>query len=136
MALKPEASVMAGLATAGLVYGIHTAMHPTVADIQGLPSGNADIDSSEKKATWTSAAVVSGVSLLAKDPTIFIIGSVATIIMAFTTRHAGWTDSKTSMMNLGQKATSAVSANDLSDGPQMTTQDVHMFQSQSEFTSS
>lgn len=135
MALKPEASVMAGLATAGIVYGIHTVMHPTVADIQGLPAGNSDVDASEKKATWLSVITVSAVSLLARDPGIFIIGSGATIAMAFLSRHATWTESKSSMMNLGQKATSAVSANDLSSGPQMTTQDYTMF-GQSEFVSS
>ncbi len=136
MALKPEASVMAGLATAAVVVSIHSVMHPPVADIQGLPAGNPDVDLSEKKATWTSAGVVAGVSLLAKDPTIFIIGSVATIIMAFLPRHANWTESKSSMMNIGQKATSAVSGNDLSAGPQMTVQDVTMFQNTSEFVSS
>jgi len=107
MALKPEASVMAGLAIAGLVWGIHSAFHPPVADIQGLPAGNADVASSEKKATALSVGIVSGVSLLAKDPTIFILGSAATIAAAFFTRHATFTETKTAMSNLGQKATSA-----------------------------
>jgi hypothetical protein len=132
--LKPEASVMAGLATAGVVYGIHTAFHPTVADIQGLPSGNKDVDQSERKATWLSVAVVSGVSLLAKDPTIFVIGSAATVAMAFFTRHATWTETKTGLLGAGT-ATSAVSGNDLADGPAMATQDYTMF-GHNEFVSS
>jgi len=135
MALKPEGSVMAGLAVAGMVYGIHTAFHPSVADIQGIPAGNADVAAGEKKATWMSVGIVSGVSLLAKDPTIFILGSAATVAMAFFTRHATFTETKTAMSNLGQKATSAVSGNDLNDGPQMTVADYSMFGS-SEFVSS
>lgn len=136
MALKPEGSVLGGLAVAGVVYSVHAVMHPTVADIQGLPAGNKDVDDAEKKATWLSVGIVSGVSLLARDPGIFIIGSAATVAMAFLARHATWTESKSAMMNLGQKATSAVSANDLSEGPQMTTQDYQMFAAQSEFVSS
>lgn len=135
MALKPEASVVAGVAVMGMVYGIHTVFHPPVADIQALPAGNADVADTEKKATWLSVGVVSAVSLLAKDPTIFILGSAATIAMALFTKHAVFSDTKTAMSNLGQKATSAVSANDLSEGPQMTTQDYSMFAS-SEFVSS
>jgi hypothetical protein len=135
MALKPEASVVAGVAVMAMVYGIHTVFHPTVADIQALPAGNADGVDSEKKATWLSIGVVSGVSLLSKDPTVFVLGSIATVGMAFFTRHAAFTDTKTAMSSLGQKAQSAVSANDLSEGPQMTTQDYQMFGA-SEFVSS
>lgn len=135
MPLKPDAAIMGGLATAGVVYSIHTAFHPPVADIQGLPAGNQDIDNAERKATWLSIGVVSGISLLAKDPTIFVIGSAATIAMAFMTRHATWTETKTGMLNLGAERKSAVSANDLSEAPQMTTADYQMF-GQSEFVSS
>jgi len=134
MALKPEASVMSGLAVAGLVYGIHANFTPPVADIQGLPAGNKDVDRSERQATWLSVGVVSGVSLLAKDPTIFVIGSAMTVAMAFMTRHAVWTETKSAISDLvpGQSATGA---NELSTGPEMETRDYSMF-SHSEFVSS
>jgi hypothetical protein len=124
---------MAGLATAGVVYSIHSNFTPPTADIQGLPSGNADIDRAERSATWLSIGVVSGISLLAKDPTIFILGSVATVAMALFTRHATWTESASSLLQQAPGVSQATSANDLAAGPQMaTTEATHMF-AQSDF---
>jgi hypothetical protein len=133
MALKPEASIMSGLAVAAVVFAVHSNATPSLADMQGLPTGTKDVDQSERKATWMSAGIVAGISLLAKDPTIFVIGSIATVAMAFTSRHALWTDSKTGLLNAGP-GQSAASANDLATGPAMTTQDVHMFAGASDFT--
>jgi hypothetical protein len=136
MALKPEASLGTGLAVAGVVYAIHSNFTPTTADIQSLPAGNADIDKSERSATWLSIGVVSGISLLAKDATIFIIGSAATVAMAFATRHANWQETATGLINPGP-AQGAASANDLSAGPQMTSTEAYtMYGGGSEFTSS
>jgi len=133
MSLEPSASLGTGLAVAGVVYAIHSNMTPTVADIQALPAGNKDVDKSEKKATWLSIGVVSGISLLAKDPTIFVIGSFAVIGMALITRHANWTETANGMLhaNPGQ---SGVSANDVVDGTEMM--DVQPFTQTSQFVSS
>jgi len=88
MALKIETSVLAGLATGTLVYGIYQAALPTQADIRSLESNNSDISKSEKVAAWTSAAVVSAVSLIAKDPTIFVIGGSVMVALSWMNRHA------------------------------------------------
>jgi len=88
MALSPPASIGTGLAVVGVVYAIHSNFTPSMADMQGLPSGNQDVDAAERKATWLSAGVVSAISLLAKDPTIFVLGSAATVALAFFSRHA------------------------------------------------
>lgn len=93
MALKPEAGVLAGLAVVTVVFAIHQNATPSQADIQALPAGTPDIDKAERKATWLSAGVVSVVSLLAKDPTIFVLGSGATVAMAFWTRNSNWAES-------------------------------------------
>jgi hypothetical protein len=132
VSLKPEVSIGTGLAVSAIVYAIHSNFTPSMADMQGLPAGNADVDAAERKATWLSAGVVAGVSLLAKDPTIFVIGSAATIALAFFSRHATWTESKTGAA-VGQPGQSAVSGNDLATGPQMTTADYTMFSQQSQF---
>lgn len=133
MALEPHASIGTGLAVAGVVYAIHSNMTPSNADIQSLPAGNKDVDSAEKKATWLSIGIVSGISLVAKDPTIFVIGSFAVIGMALITRQSNWTESKTGMLN-PQPGQSAVSADDISD---VTTMDVAPFMaSSSQFVSS
>lgn len=135
MALKPEASVISGLAVAAVVYAIHSNFTPTIADIQGLPAGNKDVDRSERQATWLSAGVVAGISLLAKDPTIFVLGSAATIAMAFLTRHATWTDSIHGMVGAGP-GQSAVSANDVATGPAMSDTAAYTMYSGSDFVSS
>ena len=132
MALKPEFSVMGGLAVAALVYGIHANFTPTIADIQGLPAGNKDVDAAERKATWVSAGAVSAVSLQAKDPTILVMGSAMVFGMAFFTRQAAWTDSKTGLINAGP-GQSAVSANDLAEGPSMQTKDYTMYAAANDF---
>lgn len=88
MALKPEVSLPVAAATAGLVYALYTNATPPVADIRVAPADNPDIDSSRKMAAWTATAVVCGVSLIAKDPTIFVIGGASIIAMDWWTRHA------------------------------------------------
>lgn len=88
MALKPEFSIMGGLAVSAIVYGIHQQATPPMADIRALPQGTPDVDSAERAASWLSAAVVGGVSLIAKDPNIFIMGAAAIVGMAWWTRHS------------------------------------------------
>lgn len=93
MALKPEFSVMGGLAVGAIVFAVHSQATPTQADIAGLPAGTPDIDDAERKATIVSAGIVAGVSLIAGDPTIFVIGSAMTIAMALWTRHNNYKES-------------------------------------------
>lgn len=92
MALKPESAILTGLATGAIVLAFHAQATPTQADIQALPAGTKDIDQSERKATFMSAGAVAVISLLTKDPTVFIIGSAVTVGMAFWTRHSNFKD--------------------------------------------
>jgi len=117
MALKPDTSIMASLAVAAMVYGVHAAFTPNMADMQAVPAGNTDMDKAERKATWASAAVVATVSLLAKDPTIFVIGSAVTIGMSLFSRHAIWSEPAALMSPYAPGAAQATSANDLATGP-------------------
>lgn len=87
MALKPEFSIMGGLAVASVVYAVHANATPPQADIRALPANTADVDKAERAATWLSVGVVAGISLLARDPGIFMIGSAAAVGMAVWTRH-------------------------------------------------
>jgi Ni,Fe-hydrogenase I large subunit len=88
MALKPEFSLLTGLATATVVYGVYQNSLPAVADVRSLQANNNDLAKSERVASWTGAAVVAGVSLIAKDPTVFIIGGATLVAMAWMHRHA------------------------------------------------
>lgn len=116
MALKPEYSVMGGLATAALVFSIYQNSVPSQADIRALPAGTPDIEHTERRATWLSAGVVSAVSLLAKDPTIFVMGSAMTVAMAFWTRHSNYTESSgATYLSKSQQAAAGTEQ----DGPEM-----------------
>jgi hypothetical protein len=86
--LKAEVSIPVGLATAAVVYAVFSNATPTIADIRSAPANNTDIASSERMATILSIAIVGGISLIARDANVFIIGGAATIGMALWTRHA------------------------------------------------
>lgn len=87
MALEHKYSVVGGLATAAVVVAVYQTHLPSSADARSLLP-NADLSASERTATWTAAGVVAGVSLIAKDPTIFIIGGATVIALAWSHRHA------------------------------------------------
>lgn len=86
--MKAETSVIAGLSTAALVYAIYANATPTIADIRVAKPADPDIESSRKLAAWTSAGVVAGVSLIAKDGTIFVMGGAMIIALDWWHRHA------------------------------------------------
>lgn len=88
MALPRTVSLGTGLAVVGLVWGIYNAATPTIADIRVADPEDRDIASAERTATWISAAVVSGVSLIAKDPTVFVLGGSMVVALAWWHRHS------------------------------------------------
>jgi hypothetical protein len=92
MAMKAESSLIIGLATAAVVYGIYQVNLPTTAAVRASEPNNQHIESSRKAATWEAAAIVGGVSLLAHDPTVFVIGGAVLVLMDFTHRAANATD--------------------------------------------
>lgn len=93
--LKPEGSLVASLATMTAVYAIYQFGVPSVADIRTAEPHNGDIDASERSAAWMAAGVVAGVSLIAKDPTIFILGGATVIGISWWTRHANMVNPET-----------------------------------------
>jgi hypothetical protein len=86
--LRPEVSVPVALATATLVYGIFLNATPSIADIRTAEPGNQDISAAERLASWTAAGTVAGISLVAKDPNVFIVGESMVIALAWWHRHA------------------------------------------------
>lgn len=92
MALKREISLGVGLATAALVWGVFNVALPSVADARVAPPDDGDLRAAERAATWASAAAVAGVSLLAKDPTVFILGGSMVIVLAWWHKHSNHND--------------------------------------------
>lgn len=86
--LKPEVSLGVGLATAALVYSTYNGALPSVADVRVAKPQNADVNAARRLAAWTSAGVVGAVSLMAKDPTVFVIGGAMVIALDWWHRYA------------------------------------------------
>jgi hypothetical protein len=95
MNLKPSEEIQVSALSAAVVYGIFQLNAPNLADVKAAPAGNAIAHGSVKTAAWTATAVVAGLSLLAKSPTIFIVGSAMTIVESWKYYHANATDPAT-----------------------------------------
>lgn len=86
--MKAEVSVPAALAVAAVVGGIYANVTPGLADIRATDAGDPHVQSTRKQAAWLAAGTVAGISLLAKDPTIFVLGGGMVIALDWYTRHA------------------------------------------------
>jgi hypothetical protein len=86
--LKPEISIPAALALGVAVYGIFQVNLPNMTEVRAADMGNKDVESAERAATWESAGLVVTISLIAKDPTIFLVGGFITLALAWKYRHA------------------------------------------------
>lgn len=88
MSLKPEVSLGVGLATAAMVFATYSHALPSVADVRVAKEDDPDIESARKLAAWTSAGVVGAVSLMAKDPTVFVVGGTMVIALDWWHRYS------------------------------------------------
>ncbi|HLI36950.1 MAG TPA: hypothetical protein VKV80_06365 [Streptosporangiaceae bacterium] len=98
MALKPEVSIGVGIGTAALVWSVYQTHLPTIADVRGAPAGNATVDSQRKVATAEAVGIVAAISLLSRDPTVFVIGGMMVIALDWSHRHANAVDHVTNRM--------------------------------------
>ena len=88
MPLKAEASLPITLATGAVVYGIFQTHLPPVAESKVTMPNNAHLQTSRRTATILSLAVCGGISLMAKDPSIFVVGGTLAIVLDVIHRHA------------------------------------------------
>lgn len=88
MALKPEMSLAASLAVMALDFGIYQLNLPTTADVKSSAPHNSAVESSRKSATWTAVSACGALSLLARDPNIFIFGAGFAVVLDWYYRHA------------------------------------------------
>ncbi len=86
--LNPPTTVMVGAATAGLVFGAYQFAVPNVADIHASEPNNGAVIAGRKKAVWTSVAILSGITLLTRDRTVFTMGGIMLAALDFNIRHA------------------------------------------------
>jgi hypothetical protein len=86
--LKPDGSVAVGIATAIVVYTVYDRALPNASVIHATDANDPNIEASRKKATWTSAGVLSTITLITKDVNVLILGGVVLFALDFHTRHA------------------------------------------------
>jgi len=86
--LKPDQSVMVGLAGAAVVYGFYQLNMPSMTEVHGAKAHNPSVSSSQKKAMWGGAATVGALFLLTKDATVFTLGGLMFLYEEWSFRHA------------------------------------------------
>lgn len=91
MARKAEISLGLGLATATVTYAIYQRL-PSAADTRVGKPGDDTLESVRKQNAWLAAATVGGISLLAKDPMIFIIGGATLVGLDVLARVNNYTN--------------------------------------------
>jgi hypothetical protein len=100
MALKPEVSLTVAAATGAVVYGIFQMELPSMADVHSAQAHNPYVATSVNVAGWEAAAVVAGISLLAKDPTVFVVGGSLAAFMTWRAKHANMTNPATGQVTM------------------------------------
>lgn len=104
MDLKPrlsgENSIIASLATVGLVIGIYQAAVGPTADVHATQPNDINLRSAVRKAGWTALAAVAAVALLSKDMNIMILGGATVIAEELCYRHALMTNPGTGLISI------------------------------------
>jgi hypothetical protein len=86
--LSGENSIVVALATAALVVGIYNMKVGPVSDVHATDAMDINMKASVKKAGWEALTAVAGLTLLAQDPNIAILGGAAIIAEELSYRHA------------------------------------------------
>jgi hypothetical protein len=89
---RPEISIPAALATGTLVYTIYNRGMPPTLDVRAGKVGDSNIEAVRKQNAWVAAATVAGISLIAKDATVFIVGGAMVVALDWLTRANIWTN--------------------------------------------
>lgn len=95
MASRPEISIPAALATGTLVYTIYNRGLPPILDMRAAKVGDPNVEAVRKQNVWMAAATVAGISLIAKDATVFIVGGAMVVVLDWMTRANIWTNANT-----------------------------------------
>lgn len=96
--LKPEQSVVAGIAVVGVVYGVYNASVGSVSQAHASSPNHPSLESSRKKASYTALAIVASLGLITRDGNIFILGTGTIVAMELWYRHAIMADPTTGAM--------------------------------------
>jgi hypothetical protein len=96
--LKPENSVLAGIATAGSVWAIYQMNVGSTVNAHASDANHPALESSRKKAGYMSFIFVSGITLITRDANVGLLGFASIIAVDVTSRHAIMSNPVTNMM--------------------------------------
>jgi hypothetical protein len=88
VALKPSEEVVAASFAVAAVLAVFSQHTPNLSDVKNDGANNDNTRRSIKGAVLTSAAIVSGIALLAKSPAVYIVGGLTIVIEGFQYAHA------------------------------------------------
>lgn len=102
MSIKPlvsaEGSIVLGAATIAAVFAVYQLDVGTVSQVQMTAANHPALETSRKKAGYTSLILVAGLALVARDPNVVILGGAAIIAMEAHYRHAIMADADTGVI--------------------------------------
>jgi hypothetical protein len=87
--IKPDSELIVGGLAATVVYSIFQLNTPNMADVRA-DEANTNTYKSTNTATFTAAAVVAGLALLTKSPTVLVIGGSLTLFEAWKMHFANF----------------------------------------------
>lgn len=86
--LKPDTSVMLGLANGAIILAIYNGTIPNITFIRTGDSHDDDVESTRKAAAWTSAAILGFMFLVTRDRNSFLIGGLVLAGTDMMVKHA------------------------------------------------
>lgn len=86
--MKQDGSLILGATVAGVVFALYQLNLGQVSQAAATDANHPVLETSRKKAGYTSLVVVGGLALLAKDPNMIILGGAAIIAMEVHYRQA------------------------------------------------
>lgn len=86
--LRPDTSVMLGIANGAIVLSIYNHNLPNAASIRVADSHDGDIESARKASAWMSAGLLGFMYLLTRDRNSFLIGGLVLGAVDYMVKHS------------------------------------------------
>jgi hypothetical protein len=103
--LKPEGSIVSSVAVAGSVAAIYALNVGTIAQAHASDANHGALETSRKKAAYTSFIFVSAITLITRDANVGIFGYGSIVAMELATRHAIMVDPYAGIMQAPAETT-------------------------------
>jgi hypothetical protein len=88
--LRPESELVIGVGVAAVVYSIFSNNAPNLADVRADGAGNVNTYKTTNSAALTATGIVGGLAVLAKSPTVLIIGGTMILIETWKLHFANY----------------------------------------------